>query len=291
MRVEAELVWDVPCTVGESPVWDEAGQRLWFCDIYGRRIYSLHVPTGARRWWDMPDRVASLALCTSGRLLVALRRNFALFDPRTGSITRFGEEFQQDERLRFNDGKLGPDGAFWVGTMAEKAPRDPIGALWRVSPDGRIECRAEGYAVCNGLAWSPDGRMMYHSDSGVSPGRIDVWNFNPSTGVATGRQTLVTLSDRDGHPDGGACAADGSYFSAGTMAGCLNRFAPDGTLIEKIPMPVPTPTMPCFAGGSLWITSLRQGLSQAHLDAHPHAGSLFRLEMDVEGVEIGRFDA
>jgi sugar lactone lactonase YvrE len=290
MRKAPELAWDVPCSVGECPTWDAETDRLWFCDIYGRRLYALHVPSGARRWWDLPDRVGSFALCRSGRLLVALRRRIVLFDPGTGQVTEFGDPIAQDERLRFNDGKLGPDGAFWVGTMMERAPRETVGALWRITPDGRAECRSEGYAVSNGLAWSPDGRTMFHSDSGAEQPRIDAWDFAPATGTASARRTIARLTLADGLPDGGACAADGSYISAGMMAGCLNRFTPDGRLIEKIALPVPTPTMPCFAGTTLWITSLRRGLPEAALDAHPAMGGLFRMEFGEPGVPIGRFD-
>ena len=82
---------------------------------------------------------------------------------------------------RLNDGKVGPDGAFWVGSMDENSPRQKIAALYRVTADGRITKEQDGYAVSNGLAWSPDGRIMYHSDS--TAGIIEAWDFDPATGA------------------------------------------------------------------------------------------------------------
>ena len=132
---------------------------------------------------------------------------------------------------RLNDGKVGPDGAFWVGSMDENTPRQPTGALYRVTADGRIERKAEGYRVSNGLAWSPDGRIMYHSDS--SPGIIEAWDFDPATGGMTNHRRLAKLTNEEGRPDGAAIDMDGNYWSAGPSAGCLNCFSPDGKLLER----------------------------------------------------------
>ena len=64
--------------------------------------------------------------------------------------------------------------------MDENSPRQKTAALYRVTPQGRIERKADGYAVSNGLAWSPDGSVMYHSDS--TAGIIEAWDFDRGTG-------------------------------------------------------------------------------------------------------------
>ena len=82
-----ELVWDARRGVSESPVWDETTRRLLFCDINGKKINALHVDTGARETWELPEVVGSFGLCRSGRLVVALRHSCVLFDTKTGAIT------------------------------------------------------------------------------------------------------------------------------------------------------------------------------------------------------------
>ena len=159
-----ELVWDSRCGVAESPVWDPSTRRLLFCDIPGKRINALSVDNGARTTWDFPEVVGSFGLCRSGRLVVALRHHVVLFDPRTREIANLSQPVSEPPSNRFNDGKVGPDGCFWVGSMDENTPRQKTAALYRITPDGRTERKSEGYAVSNGLAWSPDGRVMYHSE-------------------------------------------------------------------------------------------------------------------------------
>jgi sugar lactone lactonase YvrE len=125
-------------------VWDSANRRLLFCDINGKCINALSVDDGAREPWDLPEVVGSFGLCRSGKLVVALRHRVVLFDPRTRQVEALTGAVVQPVTNRMNDGKVGPDGAFWVGSMDENTPRQPTGALYRVTPAGRIELKAEG---------------------------------------------------------------------------------------------------------------------------------------------------
>ena len=284
---EFELVWDARCSVAELPVWDAAGRRLLFCDINGKRINALSIDTGERETWDFPEVVGSFGLCRSGRLVVAQRHHVVLFDPKLGTLTDLTANVEEPRTNRLNDGKVGPDGAFWVGSMDENSPRQKVAALYRVTADGRITKQQDGIAVSNGLAWSPDGRTMYHSDS--TAGVIQAWDFDPTTGSRTGHRILATLTSDDGRPDGAATDADGNYWSAGPSAGCLNCFSPAGELLRKWAFPVPGPTMPCFAEDWLYVTSLREGKSEQVLAEHPTLGGLFRAAAPAAGAEVGLF--
>lgn len=285
-----ELAWDSRCGVGESPVWDAANRRVLFCDIDGKRINALSVDTGERTGWDFPDVVCSFGLCRSGRLVVAQRHHVLLFDPVAGTrhdLTPTAPE--QPPTARLNDGKVGPDGAFWVGGMDMNTPRQKVAALYRVTADGRITLQERGYAGSNGLAWSPDGRTMYHSDS--TSGIIEAWDFDAANGARANHRILATLTGGDGRPDGAATDMDGNYWSAGPSAGCINCFSPDGKLLRKWQFPVPGPTMPCFAGDWLYVTSLRDGKSAETLASFPALGGLFRAKAPAKGAPVGLFEA
>jgi sugar lactone lactonase YvrE len=284
---EFELVWDSRCGVAESPVWDAARRRLLFCDINAKRINVLSVSTGARESWDFPEVVGSFGLCRSGRLVVAQRHHVVLFDPKSGALTNLTAKVEEPPTNRLNDGKVGPDGAFWVGSMDENSPRQKTAALYRVTADGQISKQEDGYAVSNGLAWSPDGRIMYHSDS--TAGLIEVWDFDPATGSRTHHRVLAKLTNDDGRPDGAATDIDGNYWSAGPSAGCLNCFSPAGDLLRKWAFPVPGPTMPCFAEDALYVTSLREGKSGQVLAEHPTLGGLYRAAAPTVGAQVGLF--
>jgi sugar lactone lactonase YvrE len=70
--------------------------------------------------------------------------------------------------------------------------------------------------------------------------------------------------------------------------GVINRFAPDGRRVEKIAMPVPNATMPCFAGDRLFITSAIAKDAEKRRE-FPSGGGLFMMPVEVGGVPVGRF--
>ena len=104
--------------------------------------------TAARAKLDLPEVVGSFGLCRSGRLVVALRHRVVLFDPGTQAITDLTPAVVEPVTNRLNDGKVGPDGAFWVGSMDENSPRQPLGGAvpgHRRWPDRERSPRATRY--------------------------------------------------------------------------------------------------------------------------------------------------
>ncbi len=292
MSLEFRPRGNVQCTLGESPVYDDRRHVLWYCDITGRAIHRFDPATEQTATWTFPSEVASLGLTDSGKLVVALRKEVGLWDPADDTFHRIATIEATLADTRLNDGKVGPDGAFWVGSMddSDRQVKQPIGALYRVTADGRVEKKVDGLVTANGLAFSPDARRMYHSDS-RGPW-IDYWDLDPATGEITNRRRLATLTEATGRPDGGATDAAGHYWSAGPSAQLINRFAPDGTLVAVYPVPLAGPTMPCFAGPdlkTLFVTSLRGGRSPEMLAKYPLTGTLVSAEVDVAGSPVGRF--
>ena len=287
MDSQVELVWDARCEIGECCTWDAAHRRVLFCDIPAGVIHAWATDGGGQQSWTLPDIVPSFGVCRSGRWVVALRHRIAVFDPASSSVRHLAGPVDEPDALRLNDGKVGPDGCFWVGSMDDSPARQKIASLYRVTPDGRIEKKAEGYGVSNGLAWSPDGRTMFHSDT-RGP-YIDAWDFDPANGRISNRRRLATLSEEEGRPDGGATDAEGCYWSAGISAGCLNRFSASGRLLAKVKLPVPAPTMPCFADKHIYVTTLRHGRDPQLVARHPTLGGLFRFLSSVSGAPVGLF--
>ena len=73
----------------------------------------------------------------------------------------------------------------------------------------------------------------------------------------------------------------------------VNRYAPDGTLVRKIDLPVPMPTGLTFGGDdlkTLYITSTYLRMPAGSLDDAPQAGNLITIETDVPGLPAGRFE-
>jgi sugar lactone lactonase YvrE len=283
-----EPIDGISLALGESPVWDERRGLVFLCDIPTGRLLALQLGEGIVREWVLGDNVCSIGLCDSGRLVVALTREVIFFDPDSGvshPLARLDGELSTN---RLNDGKVGPDGAFWVGTTDQRAQREAVCSLYRIGADGRMVARKTDLIISNGLAWSPDGGIMYHSDSGGK--WIERHGFDAATGEMDEGLRIAEPGETDGRPDGGAVDCDGHYWSAGVSAGCLNQYAPDGMLLHKHALPVPSPTMPCFCGPdlkTLLVTSHRY-LSAEALARHPLAGSVLVAQSKVAGTPIHR---
>jgi sugar lactone lactonase YvrE len=287
-----------PFELAEAPTWDAQTGRLWWVDLEARELHGLdfdlagdaELAVRGHRRFELPQKVCSIGLARSGRLLLALADGVYFFTPATGELDLLVRPEPDRHDHRLNDGKVGPDGAFWVGSIEESLERAPVGSLYRISADGRCRRISTGYRVSNGLAWSADGRAMFHSDSRGPT--IDRWDFDPATGMVGSRTSVCTLDDELGRPDGGACDVAGGYWSAGVSASCLNRFDFDGKLVQRIDLPEPRPTMPCFGGNdmqTLFVTGARRGLDAASLARHPGAGRLLMLRVAVAGVPVQRF--
>lgn len=283
---------DIRCELGEGPAYDDRRNALWYCDILGWSIHCCALATGKTRSWNLASEVGSFGLADSGKLVVALRNEVGMFDPDDGSFERIAAIEADNPGTRLNDGKVGPDGAFWVGTMDDRdlPEKEPIASLYRVDAAGYVERKIEGLKISNGLAFSPDGRTMFHSDS-RGPW-VDCWDFDPNTGAISGRRRFADLDDTVGRPDGGATDSEGCYWSAGVSAGRLNRFSPDGKLLESMEVPVAAPTMPCFGGeglDKLFLTSLRVGRDPARLEQFPLTGTVIVADSPVTGSPVSRF--
>jgi len=285
----------IRCDLGENPVYDDRENALLFADIVNRTIHSVDLAGGAARQWRFDSKVCAFGLTEGGRLVVALHHEVGLFDRSSGTFDRLCTIEEDDPDTRLNDGKVGPDGALWVGSMDDRgkpaSERKPLASLYRIDGRGAVEKKIEGLITSNGLAWSADGRAMFHTDTS---GRwIDRWRFDPATGDIGERTRIrADIGEADGRPDGGAADAEGGYWSAGISAQRLNRYDADGRLIAAYPVPVAAPTMPCFGGPdmkTLFVTSLRTGRSPELLEKYPLTGITLIGQSPVAGVPVTRF--
>jgi sugar lactone lactonase YvrE len=290
LSLNAECVVDARDVVGESPVWSARESALYWVDILSAKLQRWEPSTGRHSTWQLPTVVGSIGLRAKGGLVLALRSGFHLFDPNTGALTFLCHPEPDIPTNRLNDGKVSPDGRFWAGTMDDRPVKERVAGLYRLDPDHRCHRMAGDVIVSNGLAWSPDGRILYHSDS--RGGAIFQYDYDPATGGIGERRLFVAMQPEWGRPDGGAVDAEGCYWSCGVSAGRLNRFSPSGELVAYVKLPVTHPTMPCFGGPgltTLYITSLRDGLSEDALQATPQAGGVFKLEPGVPGVSVALY--
>jgi sugar lactone lactonase YvrE len=145
--------------------------------------------------------------------------------------------------------------------------------------------------VPNGLAFSPDGRTMYLSDSHPSVQAIWAFDYDIDSGTPHNRRLFVDMNIHPGRPDGAAIDVDGCYWICGNDAGQIHRFTPEGRLDCSLTVPVKKPTMCAFGGpnlDTLYVTSIRpDGID---LTDQPLAGGVFAVNPGVCGLEEPHFN-
>ena len=289
MTDEIKVVHDAAMAVGECPLWHPAEANLYWVDIDGFSVHRLHPATGEQRSWRMDSEPTALAIHAGGGLMVAMRGGFAHLDTRDGSVTPVAPAPYDTSIIRFNDGKVDGAGRFWVGTLYE--PRDKQAAQMFCLERGAVSLKwSGGMTVSNGLAFSPDQRTMYHSDTTTH--RIDRYDFDVASGTASNPRLFQQFStdrtkDYGGRPDGATVDSEGAYWCAMFEGGRVLRFAPDGTLLREVKLPLRCPTMVAFGGDdlrTLYITSASHKRSAEELAQYPLTGRVLSLRVDVAGL-------
>jgi sugar lactone lactonase YvrE len=282
--IEAEVAVAGGFELGEGPVWDVSRGLLWWVDILAGHVHAIDPSTGARTRFDAGDPVAAVGLTSAGGLVLALVDGFALASADGQDLTRVPGFSIDRTTIRFNDGKPDPWGNFVAGTMAWDESGHPPGSLYRLSPDGAVTELFSDVGLSNGLDWTDDRRLFYYADSNI--GRVDLFDTDPDTGALSGRRPFVTVPEADYVPDGLTLDAEGCLWLAVWESGELRRFTPDGRLDTVVRLPARQVTSAAFGGpdlGTLYITTARQGYTDADRREHPHAGDIFACTPGVTG--------
>ena len=278
--------WTVrPCSaepgrLSEGPRWDGDRSELFWVDVLAGRLHRARPgPDGQLQMLQTLQVHGHLgaAAPAGGGYVLAAGPGFLHVDE--GGVVR---ELAQPEAgrtdVRMNDGACDLQGRFWAGTMAyNEAPG--AGGLYRLELDGRCTLVLTGLTISNGIGWSPDGTSMYLADSGT--GDIDAFDFDAATGDLSRRRTVVHITTPDAVPDGLTVDHQGNIWVALWNGGALARYHPDGSLLDTIPLPVDRPTSCAFGdagGGTLFVTTAREGLDDAALARQPDAGRLLRVD-------------
>ncbi|MCC8932789.1 SMP-30/gluconolactonase/LRE family protein [Rhizobium sp. 'Codium 1'] len=248
----------------EGPVWFGDAGCLLFSDIPNNRVV---------RWsedgvttYRQPSNYANghtrdlqgrLVSCEHGTRRVTRTE----WD---GSLTVIADSFKGKRLNSPNDVIVAPDGSIWFsdphyGIMTDyegaKAEQELPCSVYRVSPNGRIEAVITDMQGPNGLAFSPDGSLLYVADTGrmfsSDPQHIRVFDMVDGRPVNGRHFHAVT----PGCADGMRVDSDGNLWSS--AADGVHCIAPDGHLMGKILVPEVVSNI-CFGGRSkhrLFITA------------------------------------
>jgi L-arabinonolactonase len=285
MIAEPLAVIRVANLLGEGIVWDARGQSFVWTDILDRKFYRLAWDSDRPEVIDLPERLGSFALTDDADVIIAaFASGFARYHLISGTCDWLARP-ELPPGVRFNDGKVDHTGRFVAGTMVEdpaSAGGTDRGVLYRLEDDNSLSELLHGFHISNSLCWSPDGQLMYHSDSPAQA--ITEYRYD---GAGARYQKIIAAFD-EGYPDGATVDAAGRIWVALWAAGCVAVLDPAGARLMTVPVGASQPTCTAFGGPNrdiLAVTSARTELSAAELADQPDAGALFLFQTNAMGLE------
>ena len=308
IEVSWHSVTSEPNQLGESPFWHPHEQMLYWVDIAEKTVLRCNVFIGTVERWRMapPHELepGCIAPALGGGLVMGLRDGVYRARHWGGELTCLLKFTHDNATTRANDGKCDAVGRFWVGSVDEakvKASAELISLDCRAPGPITVQRQADGALTGNGLAWSPDNRTVYWSDT--SRHVIYAWDWDADSNRMHRQREFQRFAPKPagwqpgmpgyrGRPDGAAVDRLGNYWVAMYEGARLLQLAPTGELLADIPTPMLCPTMPCFGGDdlqTLYLTSARKGRGAHELEAQPLSGCVVSMRVAVPGLPVNFF--
>lgn len=282
---------DAKLKLGEGPYFEEKSNILRFVDIIQHQVHQVSLSEGVSTHSVLQlDVSVSFIAGIRGRslsekVLVGLKHGVALLCSKTGRYEYLAKlDLPDGDRIRTNDGAVGPDGSVWFGTMTDFGhDQAPEGALLRYR-HGKIERVLEGLTVPNGIAWSPGNDMMYFVHSSAK----QILAFRYSSGGDVSDRALLYQHDGPGVPDGLRVDVEGNLWVAFWGEGRVLRLSKAGNVTGEVVLPTQFATCPEFVGTELFITTAED--EEGEDVSRRYGGALFRVDVRTRGLPHNTFD-
>lgn len=276
---EIAVAVDEPSRTGEGPLWDADAGVLYWLDIPTGRLFGFDPARSANTLVYQHDgMIGGATLQADGSLLLFADRG-RIMHLRDGWAEVIVDEIPAEREGRFNDVIASPNGRVFCGTMPSG---NGLARLYRLDPDGALTLVFDDIGLSNGLGFSSDDSVLYHTDS--SRRRIYRLDYNDGTGEVSNRQVLIETPDDGTVPDGMTVDREGTIWSARWGGRALYRYDASGQLLGMVPMPVLKVSSVAFGGEDLGVAYITTAGGPDRSDVEgDKAGSLFHVDLGVRG--------
>ena len=292
----AELIYQTEVICGESPVWDEVSQRLYWADVVTGNVYIFNPIDGSNKTCNTGEVLGSVTLCERGGLLLSCAKGFFFLDPDTNNMEPAIDQEILSAGHYFADGKCDSQGRFWAGTYHQDIT-EPVGVLYSLENDLSVKKRAENFILSNGMAWDIAKDKFYFIDS-IAKG-VYTFNYDSISGDITNQQIVRKFSGDTILPDGMTIDTDGFLWIALFNAGKVIRIDPlSGETDFEVLVPNAKQVTSCTFGGKdfneLYITTARElegpyGIPEDDRPNQNNAGGVFKAKLPFKGLPAIRF--
>ena len=266
----------------EGPVWDPE-RGLLYSDVLFGGVFCLDAEGTVSTVFEHRRGIGGMALHENSGLVVS-GRNIS-FKPFSGGATVM--LLDRDEaagNVGYNDITTDATGRIYAGSLGSSPVfddgREPrSGSLYLIELDGTASVVATDVQLTNGLGFSPDGSVLYHSDSR----RQTVFCYSVAADGTLGEKRVCVTTDK-GVPDGLVVSTDGAVWVALAGGGHgVGVFAADGSFLEHIEIPLPMCTSVCFGGEDLKDLYIVSGATDS---GSQRGGAVFVHRTDVAGLRV-----
>jgi len=292
-RLVPKLAVDAKATLGEGAWWDADKKHLCWLDILNHELhfYDPRRKTDKCVKYEKPI-TAVVPRCKKGGYIAAFSDGIYFLDEDGAMGGLIVNPEHEKAGNRFNDGKCGPAGRFWVGSMDAQGGAG-AGALYKIEKNLGYLTMLSGCDISNGIVWNSAADRMYYTDT--LSGEISAFDYCQKDGTISNRSVAYKLGAGEGLPDGMTIDSEDMVWAAVWGGGKVIRIDPEKhEKLLEIYLPVPHVSSVAFGGAGLtqlFITSARLGLSKAQIEEYPHSGGLFSVETGIRGTKLHRFGA
>jgi len=288
--LQATLMYKIDALLGEGALWNYKTQELYWIDIDRQQFHIYDTTRETNRSFEMPSKIGTVVLYKQNEVVVALEDGAYFFNTKRKQLKTLAKIDQNGKNVRFNDGKCDPSGRFWVGTMHNDCA-DPIGNLYRVDKDGRVNTMLDNITISNGIVWNKAKDIMFYIDTPT--GKIVAYAYNDSDGSLSQQKTIVKIDEAIGFPDGMAIDENDNLWVGmwnGNAVLCFD--SQTGKILKRVNVPAHNVTACAFGGPNLdqlFITTSSNDMTEEEKKKFPLAGSLFFVKPGVRGVKSNSF--
>ncbi len=150
--------------LGEGPVWDFRKKTICWVDILNGQIHEYNPSEHLHKVVTVNQMIGALAICKNGHFIAALKNGFGFVDRDSGAVSMISNPEPDLPGNRFNDGKCGPDGRFWAGTMSHTDEPEK-GSFYLLDKDLSVTKKMGQVSISNGISWSLDHSVFYYIDT------------------------------------------------------------------------------------------------------------------------------
>ena len=286
-----KLEYKIDAQLGEGAVWNYKTNELYWIDIEGKKLCIYNSEKKENKVIEMPCRIGTVVPSEeTGKVVVALEDGIYTVDIATNELSVISDIESDIPENRFNDGKCGPNGNLWVGSMHLEQSK-PNANLYRINEFGKTKKMVENVTISNGIVWTKNQKTMYYIDTPTK--QIRAFDFDVTTSAISNERVAVEVDEKDGYPDGMTIDENDMLWVGMWNGNAVAQFNPKtGELLKKIQVPAHNVTSCAFGGDNLdemYITTASVDMTKEEKEKYPLAGSLFKVKMDIKGVKSSFF--